>query len=169
MIITEMLYDFYKYYIYKYNHIGYNIYKYNQCGYLSMSIIIKELRDRTNLSQNSFAEKYGIPVSTLRKWEQGETTPAPYIVRMLAMQIKGNNENLQKIECKDGTVFYYDSLSSVLSDIYGNNIIISEKLDGVKSQNLPLYIKDLFDSFYEIQNKFNQDVILDKKEDIIWS
>ena len=131
-----------------------------------MSIIIKELRDRTNLSQNGFAKKYGIPVSTLRKWEQGDTTPAPYIVSMLAKQIKGDNENLQKIECKDGSIFYYDPISSVLSDVYGNNIIIKEQLDGVKSQNLPLYVKDLIESFYEIQNKFNQDIIFDKKEDI---
>ena len=158
-----------KYYIYNYNQIGYNICNYNQIGYLSMSIIIKELRDRTNLSQNGFAKKYGIPVSTLRKWEQGDTTPAPYIVSMLAKQIKGDNEKLQKIECKDGSIFYYDPISSVLSDVYGNNIIIKEQLDGVKSQNLPLYVKDLFESFYEIQNKFNQDIIFDKKEDIIWS
>ena len=88
---------------------------------------------------------------------------------MLAKQIKGDNENLQKIECKDGSIFYYDPISSVLSDVYGNNIIIKEQLDGVKNQNLPLYVKDLFESFYEIQNKFNQDIIFDKKEDIIWS
>lgn len=135
----------------------------------NMSIIIKELRDRTKLSQRGFAEKYGIPVSTLRKWEQGETTPAPYVISMLARQIKGSNENLQKIECKDGSVYYYDSISSAITDIYGNSIIIKEELAGVKSQNLPLYVKDLFEAFYEIQNKFNQDIVLDKKEDIIWS
>lgn len=134
-----------------------------------MSIIIKELRDRTKLSQKEFAEKYGIPVSTLRKWEQGETTPAPYVVSMLAKQIKGSNERLQKIEHKDGSVFYYDFISSTLTDIYGNSIVVKEELAGVKSQNLPLYVKDLFESFYEIQNKFNQDIVLDKKEDIIWS
>lgn len=134
-----------------------------------MSIIIKELRDRTKLSQKEFAEKYGIPVSTLRKWEQGETTPAPYVVSMLAKQIKGSNERLQKIEHKDGSIFYYDFISSTLTDIYGNSIIIKGELAGVKSQNLPLYVKDLFESFYEIQNKFNQDIVLDKKEDIIWS
>ena len=134
-----------------------------------MSIIIKELRERTNLSQKGFAEKYGIPVSTLRKWEQGETTPAPYVISMLAKQIKGSKESLQKIECKDGAVFYYDSLSSTLTDVYGNSIIVKDELTGVKSQNLPLYVKDLFESFYEIQNKFNQDIIHDKKEDIIWS
>ena len=134
-----------------------------------MSIIIKELRDRTKLSQKEFAEKYGIPVSTLRKWEQGETTPAPYVVSMLAKQIKGSNERLQKIEHKDGSVFYYDFISSTLTDIYGNSIVVKEELAGVKSQNLPLYVKELFESFYEIQNKFNQDIVLDKKEDIIWS
>ena len=134
-----------------------------------MSIIIRELRDRTKLSQKEFAEKYGIPVSTLRKWEQGETTPAPYVVSMLAKQIKGSNERLQKIEHKDGSVFYYDFISSTLTDIYGNSIVVKEELAGVKSQNLPLYVKELFESFYEIQNKFNQDIVLDKKEDIIWS
>lgn len=134
-----------------------------------MSIIIRELRDRTKLSQKEFAEKYGIPVSTLRKWEQGETTPAPYVVSMLAKQIKGSNERLQKIEHKDGSVFYYDFISSTLTDIYGNSIVVKEELAGVKSQNLPLYVKDLFEAFYEIQNKFNQDIVLDKKEDIIWS
>lgn len=134
-----------------------------------MSIIIKELRDRTKLSQNGFAKKYGIPVSTLRKWEQGETTPAPYVISMLAKQIKGSSETLQKIECKDGTIYYYDPLSNILSDIFGNSIIIKEELTGVKKQNLPLYVKDLFESFYEIQNKFSQDINFDKKEDIIWS
>lgn len=134
-----------------------------------MSIIIKELRDRTKLSQKEFAEKYGIPVSTLRKWEQGETTPAPYVVSMLAKQIKGSNERLQKIEHKDGSFFYYDFISSTLTDIYGNSIVVKGELAGVKSQNLPLYVKELFESFYEIQNKFNQDIVLDKKEDIIWS
>lgn len=134
-----------------------------------MRINVKELRDRTNLSQSKFAEKYGIPVSTLRKWEQGETTPAPYVISMLAKQIKGSSENLKKIECKDGEVFYYDPLATTLSDIYGNSIVIKETLDGVKSQNLPLYVKDLFESFYEIQKKFEQDIIYDKKFDIIWS
>ena len=134
-----------------------------------MSIIIKELRDRTHLSQTEFAREYGIPVSTLRKWEQGESSPAPYIVNMLAKQINGSNESFIKIECKDGSIFYHDPLSNSLSDIYGNKILIRENLEGVKEQNLPLYVKDLFDAFYEIQDKFNQDVTLDKKEDIIWS
>ena len=57
----------------------------------------------------------------------------------------------------------------IVGDSIGNSIIISEDLDGVKPENLPLYIKDLFDEFYDIQEKFNTDCKLDKQEDIIWS
>lgn len=36
---------------------------------------IKELRGRLKLSQSQFAVMIGIPVATLRNWEQGRTSP----------------------------------------------------------------------------------------------
>lgn len=33
---------------------------------------IKEIRQTTGLSQKVFAEMCGIPISTLRNWEQGD-------------------------------------------------------------------------------------------------
>jgi len=38
---------------------------------------IKALRKRTGLSQDKFAEKYGINVNTLRAWERGIRKPCP--------------------------------------------------------------------------------------------
>ena len=49
-----------------------------------MLIDIKELRDSTGMTQKEFASRYGIPISTLRKWEQGESSPAPYVAALLA-------------------------------------------------------------------------------------
>lgn len=136
---------------------------------IDMGIEIRELRDRTNLSQREFANQYGIPISTLRKWEQGEASPSSYVVRMLARVIKGNNNQVEEIKCKDGKKYYYDSIANTISDSLGNTIAITEDLEGVKRENLPIYVQDLFESFYSIQNKFNQDIKFDKKEDIIWS
>jgi len=36
---------------------------------------VKALRERLGLSQNAFAETYGIPASSIRDWEQGRTSP----------------------------------------------------------------------------------------------
>ena len=53
-----------------------------------MNLEIKELRKRTGLSQREFASSYGIPLSTLRKWEQGDAKPAPYIVSLIASRLQ---------------------------------------------------------------------------------
>jgi hypothetical protein len=57
----------------------------------------------------------------------------------------------------------------MVSDMQGNKIMIQEDLDGVKEQNLALYLSDLFEEFYEIQEKFNRDCKYDKEEDILWT
>ena len=133
-----------------------------------MCFDIKELRESTGLTQKAFAEMYGIPISTLRKWEQGEASPAAYVVNLLARTLPSTNSSLQKITGRDGVSYYYDKNQKLISDMRGNKIFIQEDLEGVKEQNLALYLKDLFDSFYEIQEKFNRDCKYDKEEDIIW-
>ena len=44
---------------------------------------IKEMRQRTGLSQAQFAKKFKIPVRTLQNWEIGKAQPAPYIPDMI--------------------------------------------------------------------------------------
>lgn len=58
---------------------------------------IKELRNRTGLSQSKFAAHFGIPVRTLQQWEQGQSAPPEYIVRMMAYILMLENEKQQKI------------------------------------------------------------------------
>lgn len=44
-----------------------------QRGYTAM--LARRARAETDLSQQAFAERYGIPVASLRDWEQGRRTP----------------------------------------------------------------------------------------------
>lgn len=134
-----------------------------------MNYRIRELRDMTGLSQRDFAAKYDIPLSTLRKWEQGNATPAPYVVRLIASTLPGTDENRKVIKGDDSNIYLYDQNRNTVSDSLGNEIAVSESLDGVNEDNLKLYLKDLFESFYEIQEKFNRDCRFDKKENVIWS
>ena len=44
---------------------------------------IVKLRNQTGLSQSAFAEKFNIPVSTLRDWEQDRRHPPEYVIDMV--------------------------------------------------------------------------------------
>lgn len=134
-----------------------------------MNYSIKELRDFTGMSQKEFALRYQIPVSTLRKWEQGDATPAKYFISLLAGSIPGANIRARRIEGEAGKTFYYDRIRNMVYDEQGNGIAVAEDLNEVKEANLAIYLEDLFESFYEIQSKFNRDCRLDKDDDIIWS
>ncbi|MEE1243460.1 helix-turn-helix domain-containing protein [Frisingicoccus sp.] len=129
---------------------------------------VKEIRESTGMSQKAFATLYGIPLSTLRNWEQGINSPAPYIVNLLARTLPSMNSTLKEIRGKKGHSYYYDKNQNCVLDINGNRIYIKEELEGIKEQNLVLYLDDLFESFYEIQEKFNRDCEYDKEEDILW-
>ena len=48
---------------------------------------IRELRNIINMSQREFAEHFGIPVGTLRNWEQGIANPPEYVFKMILTAI----------------------------------------------------------------------------------
>ena len=129
---------------------------------------IKEIRWVTRLSQKAFAELYGIPISTLRNWEQGSNTLAPYVLGLISRTLPCMNSTLEEIQGKNRRSYFYDKNQNCVLDIKGNRIYIKEKLENIKTQNLRLYLDDLFDDFYEIQEKFNRDCKYDQEEDIIW-
>ena len=133
-----------------------------------MSLSIKEMRMKTGLSQAKFAETFNIPVSTLRKWEQGDSSPSGYVIDLIARAIPSLNSSLEKISGRNNAIYYYDRNKKQLIDNKGNAILVKEDLEGVKRQNLRLYVSDLFESFYEIQSKFERDCYYDKKDDIVW-
>ena len=129
---------------------------------------VKEIRNTTDMSQAEFARLFNIPVSTLRKWEQGTASPPDYVIDLIIKALPSAAAVLQKIVTKNGDTFYYDSDKKLLLDERGNSIFVKESLEGVKTQNLPVYVADLFENFYEIQARFNRDCEFDKKEEIIW-
>ena len=49
---------------------------------------IKEIRQLTNLSQKKFCDKYGIPLQTLCKWEQGYRNPTSYEMEWLEQVVR---------------------------------------------------------------------------------
>ena len=128
---------------------------------------IKEFRGLTGQTQKEFADSFGIPVGTLRRWEYGESTPAPYILKLIAEKIPMKNSSMRKIESINGT-YYYDEVSRTIVDMKGTRIGIKEKIDGVKEQNLVIYANSLFESYYDAVEKFTRDCRLDKQEDILW-
>lgn len=128
---------------------------------------IKEMRDSTGLTQKAFAEIFGIPIGTLRRWEYGESTPAPYIIRLMEGILPLDTEKLQKIESSKST-YYYDEIAKCIIDKRGIRIKVNENIAGVKPQNLAIYVDDLFEAYYDAVNKFDTDCKIDKKEDILW-
>ena len=129
---------------------------------------IKEIREATKMSQSEFAKAYNIPLSTLRKWEQLVSIPPQYVIDLLEQSIPAFNNDLTKVICDDNNVYYIDKENKKIFDNKRNCISFNEPIDDVIEANLPVYVKDLFDDFYKIQNKFDRDLLLDKKEKIIW-
>ena len=57
---------------------------------------VKELRRRLGMTQAEFAEAFGLPVGTLRDWEQGRSTPdAP--ARALLRAIEREPETMRRL------------------------------------------------------------------------
>lgn len=130
---------------------------------------IKEIRTTTGLTQKAFAELFDIPIGTLRRWEYGESTPAPYILKLIKRQLPIENYNMKQIKDDKGNIYYYCKDAGYLIDNKGTKISVHEDLEGVKEQNLVFYVQDLFEDYYAIVDKFEQDCRFDMKEDIIWS
>ena len=92
---------------------------------------IKELRIMTGQTQKQFAENFGIPVGTLRRWDYGESTPAPYVIKLIADKIPAKNELMKKIEYSKGT-FYFDESTGTIADVRGTRIKINEDICSVE-------------------------------------
>lgn len=64
---------------------------------------IKEMRQKTGLSQSQFADKFGIPVRTIQKWEIGASKPKPYLLHMMQEMLK-QDELLSSQKASNNTV-----------------------------------------------------------------
>lgn len=129
---------------------------------------VRELRDSTGTTQKEFAALYHIPLSTLKKWEQGSASPPDYVIELIARSLPIKDRTLKRIGSgKD--VFYIDTAGNIIEDRFGSQIPVKADLSKVKPQNLLLYIKELFASYYEIRERFERDCKYDEEEDILWS
>ena len=45
--------------------------------------LVKELRQRLNLTQEQFAQEVGVTYSTVNHWENGKRIPQPFLLRRL--------------------------------------------------------------------------------------
>lgn len=45
--------------------------------------LIKELRERLDLTQEQFAQRVGVTYSTVNHWENGKRVPLPFLVKRL--------------------------------------------------------------------------------------
>lgn len=133
-----------------------------------MTMNVKEMRLATGLSQTAFSRAYRIPVSTLRKWEQGDASPAPYVLDLLAAAIPVFHSEYEKVSAPDGTVYYHDPVRNIFMDALGNTVSAHESAEGVSRKNLGLYLKELFEGYYQLQDKLDRDLAFDKKEGIEW-
>ena len=79
------------------------------------------------------------------------------------------NQQKKLLQQNKRKTYYYNTVKNEVSDVNGNRITIQADLVGVKEQNLALYLEDLFEGFYRLQDKFNRDCRYDKEEDILWS
>ena len=70
---------------------------------------INELRTITKLSQKQFADYFGIPVGTLRNWEQKIASPPDYVLKMIFTSIRRdkmiNVETIKFIKMLDELAF----------------------------------------------------------------
>ena len=131
-----------------------------------MENIVKQLRKSTNKSQREFASTYNIPLSTLKKWEQNESKPAPYVLSLLSSSI--DNEKIL-IEISDAEYsFYYDPVKKVIYNKKGDSIKIDYDILKIKKNNLLIYLEDIFDEYNHMKNEFILRCNFDKRENVEW-
>ncbi|MBP9019630.1 MAG: helix-turn-helix transcriptional regulator [Bacteroidales bacterium] len=66
-----------------------------------VSKLIKELRDKLDLTQEQLAQKVGVTFSTINNWEKGSRTPHPFLFqRLMEMAEEAGLKNIENIKRK---------------------------------------------------------------------
>ncbi len=101
---------------------------------------IKEIRQLTSLSQPKFCEKYGIPLQTLRKWEQGHRSPPDYVVELLEFKVREDLKMEKQIPMS--MIDEMKELKDALKSVSAKNAedMLKHLLDEEKDCLLGLYV-----------------------------
>lgn len=130
---------------------------------------IKQIREKTGLSQSQFAKKYDIPLKTLQHWEIGTSTPTDYLVKLIENDVNNqfnNQSNLITIpgdNKKKKTMYYYDEEKKTIYDKNGNCLTAKIDFDATSMHNLGIYLDFLFEDYYKAIASFNESLEADKK------
>jgi len=55
--------------------------------------LIRELRERTGLTQEKFAAKLGVTFPTINRWENGRAKPSPLAMQRIEELLRGMGDN----------------------------------------------------------------------------
>lgn len=129
---------------------------------------IKELRKSTNKTQKEFATTYNIPLSTLKKWEQDESKPAPYVLSLLSSSIDREKTLIEISDVEHS--YYYNELTHTIYNKKGDAIKVDINFREFRNKgNLMLCLDRLFECFEKIRDDFNNDCKFYSKEDKKWA
>ncbi len=59
--------------------------------------LVRELRDRTGLTQEKFAAKLGVTFPTINRWENGRAKPSPLALKQIENLLRGLGEKGQDL------------------------------------------------------------------------
>ena len=145
------------------------------------------------MSQRQFAEYFGIPVGTLRNWEQGIANPPEYVFQMIFTSIRRdkmiNIETMKFIKLLDELAEFTKNgispFSEATEETYQTQIFYDEKrLEGERGYRVVLDacilddpdcihhdIISYYDSHsleYKIRVKFDEDIEEDEDEPFVY-
>lgn len=63
--------------------------------------LIKEIRQKNNLTQKEFADKYGVSYQAVSKWENGKNLPDVYLIKTISKDFNINIEDMLEGEIKN--------------------------------------------------------------------
>ena len=59
--------------------------------------LVRELRERTGLTQEKFAAKLGVTYPTINRWENGRAKPSPLALKQIENLLRGLGERGQDL------------------------------------------------------------------------
>jgi putative transcriptional regulator len=91
---------------------------------LEADVDVGAIRQATGLTQQAFARTYGIPVATLRNWEQGRRKPdgpARALLQVIARDAELRGEASSKLSMRDAATGAEYPLEDALSQVMGED------------------------------------------------
>jgi len=58
-----------------------------------ISRLVRELREKTGLTQEKFAAKFGVTFPTINRWENGKAKPSPLAIQRIKDMLQSMGKN----------------------------------------------------------------------------